>query len=473
MSSAETTTSDEHQHAHDHDHAHEHTHTQQPRPLGECEREVAIEVPVDVVEKERETLLAKYAKLARIPGFRPGKAPKSLVKSRFENELGNDLVEALLPRYFREKVKEQGLTPISQPQITDLHVHEGEPLKFKARFEILPEIEVAGYGDIQSEKAETTVSEEEVEAEINQMREQMASFEPVAIERPIQEGDFAQVSLDGHPKESRGSGLVDASGRPLSTEAEGAGEEEAPKPVHMDDVMVEIGGKNTVKEFSDNLTGANAGESRTFDVVYPEDFTDKRLAGKTFVYTLQVKAVKNKVVPELDEKFAKELGDFPSVDEMRSHLRQRMEARRKHDVEHKAKDKIVEELVSRNQFPVPEVLVEHQISTRLERGLRALAQQGMREEQLKKLDFGRLREGQREPAVREVKASLILEKIADKENVEVSDDEVNKEIEMISLQSRQPLESVRERLTREGTLDRIRERLRNEKTLDLLYQRSA
>jgi trigger factor len=245
------------------------------------------------------------------------------------------------------------------------------------------------------------------------------------------------------------------------------------QPVHMDEVLIEIGGKNTVPEFSANLRGANAGETREFEVIYPEDTNDKRLAGKTFVYTVKVQAVKQKSLPDLNDDFAKELGDFTELDQVRKQIRENMIAERKHTAEREAKDKLVAELVKRNDFEVPESLVDRQIDLRLERGLRALAAQGMKMEDMKKMDLPRLRAGQRDQAVQDVKSSLLLERIAEMEKIDVGDDEVNHELEALAHQSKQTPEAVRTRLTQDGGLDRIRNRIRSEKTLEFLYHQSA
>jgi trigger factor len=241
----------------------------------------------------------------------------------------------------------------------------------------------------------------------------------------------------------------------------------------MDEVLIEIGGKNTVPEFTQNLTGANAGDEREFEVTYPQDTSDKRLAGKTFVYTVKVQAIKQKSLPALNDGFAKELGEFSSLDQVRQQIRDNMEAERKHEAEHAAKDKLVAELVKRNDFEVPESLVDRQIDLRLERGLRALAAQGMKMEDMKKMDLPRLRAGQRDQAVHDVKSSLLLERVAEVENIEVGEDEVNHEVEALAKQSKQTPEAVRARLTQDGGLDRIRNRIRSEKTLDFLYHQSA
>jgi len=221
------------------------------------------------------------------------------------------------------------------------------------------------------------------------------------------------------------------------------------------------------------LRGASAGDERTFDVHYPQDFSDQRLAGKTFTYTVRVKSIKQKSLPELNDEFAKALGEFADLADVRKRIREGMEAEKKHNAEREAKDKLVAELVKRNDFEVPEALVEHQIDIRLDRGLRALAAQGMKTEDMKKMDLNRLRGGQRDQAVQEVKAALLLEKIAEEEKIEVSDAEIDREVVALAEQSKQTPDAIRSRLTRDGALDRIRNRIRNEKTLDFLYHQSA
>ncbi len=411
-------------------------------------REIQVEIPADVVARETANLIQKYQKLARLPGFRRGHTPASIIRQRFAQDINNDVVDALIPKYFRQETDKLGLIPVSQPRVTDLHVHEGEPLRFKASFEIMPEIKVEGYKELRAEKTAVSVTDEELEESLNGIREQHATY-TVVEGRPLAEGDFAQASLDGVPKDGDG------------------------KPVHMDEVLVEIGGKNTMPEFTEHLRGVSAGEERSFEVKYPDDSTDKRLAGKVFTYTVKVQSIKQKAVPELNDEFAKELGEFSSLEEVRKRLREGMEAERKQEAERSAKDKLVAELVKRNPFEVPEAIVERQIDLQLERGLRALAAQGMKAEDLKKMDMQRLRAGQRERALEDVKASLLLEKIAEEEKIEVGDEEVEREVESLAKQSKQTPEAIRARLTQDGALDRIRSRIRAEKTLDFLYQQSA
>jgi trigger factor len=414
-------------------------------------REISVEIPADEVTRETELQIQRYQKSARLPGFRAGHVPASIIRQRFGEGIKSDVAEALIPKYFRREAEKQGLIPVSQPRVSDLHIHDGEPLRFKASFEILPEIQVEGYKELRADKPEIAVTDEEVEQALNSVREQHAAYTTVEG-RALAEGDFAQASMDGRPKDTGDSSA---------------------KPVHMDDVLIEIGGKNTVPEFTQNLTGALAGEERSFEVVYPEDASDKRLAGKTFVYTVKVNGIKQKSLPDLNDDFAKELGEFTSLDQVRKQIRENMIAEKRQTAEREAKDKLVDELVKRNAFEVPESLVDRQIDLRLERGLRALAAQGMKMEDMKKMDLPRLRAGQREQAVQDVKSSLLLERIADVEKIQVSDDELNREVESLARQSKQTPEAVHARLTQDGGLDRIRLRIRSEKTLDFLYHQSA
>jgi len=413
-------------------------------------REIEVKVPAEEVTSETDALIQKYQKLARIPGFRRGHVPASVIRQRFRQDIQNDVVDALVPKYFRKETERLGLTPISQPRVTDLHVHDGEGLHFKASFDVMPAIKVDGYKELRAEHPETVVTDQEVDDQLKALQESKATYSPVEG-RSVEDGDFAQVSLDGTPKM----------------------EDEGTKPVHMDDILVEIAGKNTMQEFTENLRGTNPGDERTFDVNYPDDFSDERLRGKAFAYKVKVNAIKQKSLPELNDDFAKEVGEFKTIDEIRQRVRDGMEHDRQHEAEREAKDKLLAELIRRNDFDVPEALVEHQVDLRLERGLRALAAQGMSQEHMKKMDFGRLRAGQRDQAIQEVKASLLLEKIADSENIQVGDEEIDREVEALAKQTNQAADDIRARLTKDGALDRIRNRIRNEKALEFLYRQSA
>lgn len=438
---------------------HEHQHAQ-PSLNPECTREVQVEAPAEAVNKAFRSVLKRYQKLARIPGFRPGKVPESVLRSRFAAGLREDVVEAVVPEHFRAAIAEKGLRPVSQPQVTDMQLQEGQPLSFKAVFEVVPEFSVEGYREVTVDKPETELTDAEFDAELERYRDAQAKLETVAEERGLSDGDWAQISFTGA-----------VSGGEASEPAEGESAAAPPQPIEAKDVSVEIGGKDTVQAFSDALRGSKPGQELKFEVTYPGDFGQKRLAGKTVAYDVAVKGIQKRVLPELNDAFAKEMGKYESLEDFKGQLREHLAADKKNRALADARNRLVDALVAKFQFPIPESLVQNQIDARLERGLRALAAQGMRTEEMRKLDFDRLREAQRESAAGEVKGTLVLDRIADVENIQVSDEEVEREVQVISLQTREPLESLRDRLKREGGLARIREQLRREKTGSLLLER--
>jgi trigger factor len=427
-----------------------------------CKREVSVEIPADVVNKQQANLVDQYAKQARLPGFRKGKVPVSVVRNRFAGEIQNEVMESLVPQYFRDAVIQAGFRPVGQPYIYALEAEPGQAIRFKAAFEVLPEFELGSYQDIKVEKPNIKIADEEVDAELKRLQERHASFDPMEEDRGAKDGEFAQVAFTATPKEA-------AAGQA----AEGAAGEAA-KPVQMDEVLVEIGGANTVPEFSQNLRGAKPGGEYSFDVTYPQDFHDARLAGKVFTYAVKVNAVKKKTLPELNDDFAKELSqEFQTLDQLKERIREGMQQERQHAAEHEAKEQLIEKLLEKHEFSVPRAMVERQIDLRLERGLRALAAQGMRTEDMRRMDFRRLRAGQREAAVKEVKSSLLLDKIAQAENIQVSDEDLQQEISALAAQMGQTPEQVRQKLKEEGALERIRGRMRSEKALHFLYSRAG
>jgi trigger factor len=453
------TATEAHEHTHDHDHEHVHDHGPALNP--DLTREVEVEVPADEVSKTYKTITKRYQKLARIPGFRAGKVPESLVRSKFAKELRQEVLEALVSERFRKEIEERKLRPISEPQLLDLQLAEGSPLRFKAAFEVLPEVDIAGYDSVHVEKPNVELTDEEFEAELGRVLESHATVETVEEERPLADGDWADIKFTGEIQ-------------PLAQTVteEGVTAEKA-EPITGDEVLIEIGGKNTLPAFTDALRGAKVGQEMTFEVQYPTDFGDQRLAGQTVNYDVTVKAIKRKNFPERDEELARQLGNAESWDEFEKQFRENVARRKREGLESQVKNKLIEELIDRYQFPVPESVVQQRIDARLERGLRALAQQGMKPDDMRKLDFGRLRAAQRSEAEREVRASLIVDRIAEAENVEVTDAELDNEVLMLSLQSREPYDTLRDRLNRDGGMNRLREELRREKTGNVLYEKLA
>ena len=437
---------------HTHEHGHDHTHAA-PAMNPECTRDVEVEIPAGEVSAAFRNVLKKYTRQARIPGFRAGKVPTSLIRSRFDEQIRQDVVEQLLPRHFRNALDAKGVQPISQPQVTELHLQDGEPLRFKALFEVMPELDLTGYGDIKVEREAAELTDAEWEAELERVRDSRSTMEPVNEDRELRDGDFAQITFTGEVTAGEGP-VVD-------------------EPIAGQDVSLEVGGKNTLPAFNDALRGAKPGHELKFEVTYPADFGEPRLAGKTIGYHVEVKGIKHRNAPEMDDELARQLGSYETMDEFKTKLREHLSADKQRQAEAATKDKVLEALAEKYSFPVPESLVQQQVEARLDRGLRALAQQGMPQEQMRQLDFGRLRVAQREGALGEVQGTMLLDKIAHMENIEVTDAELHRELEMLALQTREPVQALRERLTRDGAIDRIREQIRREKTGTFLYERLA
>jgi trigger factor len=451
----------EHEHTHDHSHDHD-GHQHGPALNPELTREIEVEVPADEVSKAYKTIVKRYQKLARIPGFRAGKVPESLVRSKFAKELRQEVLEALVSERFRAAIEERKLRPVSEPQLLDLQLNDGEPLRFKAAFEVLPEFDVAGYDTVKVERPKTELTEEEFESELRRVLESHATVEPVEEDRALADGDWAEIQFRGEIK-------------PLAQTVteEGVTDASPSEPITGEDVLIEIGGKNTLAAFNDALRGSTVGQELTFEVDYPADFGERKLAGQTVGYDVTVKAIKRKTYPERDADLAKQMGGAESWEEFEGALRERTGARKREALESNAKNRMLAEVVGRYSFPVPEAFVQRQVDARLERGLRALAQQGMKAEDMRKLDFARLRAAQRDEAEQEVRASLVVDRIADAEGVAVSDEELDSELMMLSIQAREPYEALRERLTKDGGLERLREEMRREKTGSVLYEKLA
>ena len=452
-----------HDHAHAHDHDHEHTHQHAPSLNPELTREIEVEVGADEVSKSFKTVVKRYQKLARIPGFRAGKVPESLIRSKFAKEVRQEVLESLVSERFRKAINEQKLRPVSEPQLLDMQLVDGQPLKFKAAFEVAPEIDITGYDSVRVSKPDAELTDDEYSAELNRVLDSHATVEAVDEDRTLVDGDWAEIQFRGEVKDLAQTvteeGVQNAS--TSSTQA----------PITGEDVLIEIGGKNTLAAFNEALHGAKPGQELKFEVDYPADFGERRLAGQTVSYDVTVKGIKHKSFPERDAEFAKQLGNYESWDDFETKLREHAASRKKSSLDNAAKDKMLGDLIQRFQFPVPESFVQQQIEARLDRGLRALAQQGMSVEDMRKLDFVRLRESQRDQAINEVKASMVLDRIAEAEDVTVSDEDVDRELLMLSIQSREPLEALRERLSKDGGLDRIREQMRREKTGSVLYEK--
>jgi len=407
-----------------------------------CKHEIEITVPVDEIARETDRVIANIQLKARLPGFRPGKAPASLIRSKFAKQVREDVLENLLPKYFKQKVEEEQLQVVGRPNVKDVHFHEGEPLRFKAEFEVAPDIELKEYRGVAVHYSEPQVSDEDVAKRLEDIREQKAQY--VNIEpRPVADGDYAVVSLDSI-----------------------AG---ADQPIHQDEMVLHVGDKDTLPEFSAALLGMSPEEEKEFETTYPEDYGQERLAGKTIRFRMLLKTIRAKELPELNDEFAQDLGDYPTLNDLREAVRKAIFHEREYAAQSKAKEELIDRLIETHDFPIPEAYVERQVEALIEQQFRELAERGIDPAKLK-IDWAKLKESQHPKALREVKASLLVDKVAEREAIHTTNDEVDREVQRIAKQEREPVAATRKKLEKEGIIGRIAYRIRSEKTLNFLFE---
>lgn len=404
-----------------------------------------VTVPASEVKSETGRVVDDLRKKVRLPGFRPGKVPPELIRRRYESEIRKEVIEKLVPKHFVARAEEQGLQAVGTPSITDVHFHEGEPLSFKAEFEVAPKIELGEYKGVAIPYQDPQVTDEDLNQRVEMIREQKAQY--VNLDpRPAAAGDYVVVSLESL------SGIEPA--------------------VKQDEVVIAIGGEDTLPGFTENLTGAAPGDQREFDVTYPADFGQAKLAGKTIRFRADVKAIRRKELPELNDEFAQEVGDYKTLDELREAVRASIFAERQFFAQQEAKNKLVDKLVGTHEFPVPEAYVERQVEMQVERHLESLAAEGV-DPRTVKLDWKKIMDAQRDRAVHEVKASLLVNRVGEVENIYATQEEVDKEVQRLARQEREPVAAVRKKLEKEDGLRRIASRIRTEKTLNFLFEHAT
>ena len=408
-----------------------------------CKHTLEITVPVEEVEAETGRTVTKVQQRAKLPGFRPGKAPASIIRQQFAGEIRKQVLESLIPKYLHNRFEAEDLKVVGQPDITDVHLEAGEPLRFTAEFEVVPQVELQDYKGLTVKYHDPEVTDEDVDKRIEELRHSKAEFvneDP----RPLADGDFAVLSLES---------LSAVEGPPVKNE----------------EMTLEVGGGDTLEDFSEHLRGMNPGEEKEFDVSYPEDYGQPKLAGKTVRFRAQVKGVRRKELPEINDEFAQDLGDYRTVDELREAVRKSLFGQRQFEAQQEAKNQLVDKLVDMHDFPVPETFVDQQIRNRTGR---ALAERGVDPKSLK-LDWKKLKESQQDKALHEVKASMLLSRIAEREAIAPTRDEVDKEVERIARQQREPFAAVRLRFEKDGTLGRIATHIQTEKTLSFLFEHAG
>jgi trigger factor len=409
----------------------------------DCKRSLEIEIPLDQVERAREKVTNSIKSRVRLPGFRPGKAPISMIQSRFEGEIRNEVLDVLLPEAFRERIQKEDLKVVGQPNISDLHFETGQPIRFKAEFEVAPEFKLGEYRGLPVKYEEPTVTDEEVDKRLEAMRESKAEY-PNIDPRPIENGDYVLVHL-----------------RTLSGIAE---------PIDQD-AQIQVGGEDTMPGFTEALLGASPDEIKEVEISYPEDYAQDKLAGQTVRFEITPKFIRSKELPALDDEFARDLGDYQNLAELRDAIRKAIFQEKQYVAQQQAKEALIDRLVESNQFPIPEAYVDRQIENQVRMQLRNLAGEGVDPAKIK-LDWQKVKENQRDKAVRNVRASLLLEKIAERESIAATRDEVDRELQRIARQEREAVPVTRARLEKEGALGRIASHIQTEKTLQFLFDQA-
>ena len=408
-----------------------------------CKRTLEISIPVQEVEGETSRVVADVQRRAKLPGFRPGKAPTSIIRKQFAGDIRQRVLEALIPKFLQQQFEAENLNVVGTPDISNVHFHDGEPLRFKAQFEVVPQIELGNYKEIEVPYHDPEVTDADVAKRLDEIRDQKAQFVNVDP-RVVEDGDYAVVSLQS---------IGGVEGEPVKT----------------DEMVLEIGGADTFAAFTENLRGLTPGDEREFEVTYPADYGSTRLAGRTVEFHAVLKGIRKKELPELNDEFAQDLGDYRNMEELREAIRKSIFAQRQAEAQQDAKNKIVEKLADAHDFPIPEVFVERQIRNRVEQMVRAMGAEGADLKSLK-LDWTKLKETQREKAVREVKASMLLSRIAEREVIVATRDEVDREVERAARQEKQPVAAVHIRFEKDGTLGRIASHIQTEKTLNFLFE---
>ena len=410
-----------------------------------CTRELVIEIPADTVEREAERLASQYARVARVPGFRPGHAPRGLVRRHFRDEIRSEVLQSLVPKSFGEAVKNHNWSVVGKPSFEDVKFEDNQPLTYRATFEVYPEFELKAYKGLEVEQEPATLTDADVDQALEELRQRLATFEVVS-EEPAREDDYVTVSYRGRDVSS----------------PEG-------EPIEVREGVVHLGGKGTAAEFRENLLGSRPGDMREFDVAYPADSARESLAGKTVKYRVEVQAVKRKVLPPIDDELAKSASDFNTLEELKANLRTDLEKGRKTRAETVMRRKLVQKLVEAHEFPVPERMVEAQVDRKLEGVIAQLLKQGI-DPRTADFDWPKLRREIRPEAERDVRGSLILEKVAEAEKIEVSEQEIDEAIRQIAEERHETPAALKTRLTREDGLARIQFSLRSQKALDLIFE---
>ncbi len=423
--------------------------------ISDTRKALAVEIPHDSVEAEIENIARKYGKTAKVPGFRPGKVPTHVVRKRFMHEIMHDVAHTMIPRAIDSVLRERAIEPVDSPDVTDVVLEEGKPLTFKATFETLPSIDPGVYEGVVLTRNAAVLEVGEVDRTLSRLRQRAARFEPVE-DRPSELGDTLLVDVVRTPRQK----LIVMPGETAQPE----------KPETLENVSVEIGSPANPPGFDDNLIGVTAGADKSFETSYPDDFTIEELRNQTVGYHVTVKAIRKRVVPPLDDDLAKEMG-FDTVEALRERVKEDLQREADVESERRLRADLLRELSSRVSIELPASMVDREIDRRLEEFVSRLFQQGV-DPMKAGIDWKQFRDEQKSPAEDTVRAALLLDEIAKREKIAVTDEDVKTEIEEYAAQSGREPAAVRATLEKEGGLGRIYAGLRRERTVKWLLEKA-
>ncbi|HSW38863.1 MAG TPA: trigger factor [Acidobacteriota bacterium] len=410
--------------------------------VNSCKRNLAVEVPAEEVEKEIIGLAREYARTAKIPGFRPGKVPLNIIRQRYMADLTQEATLKIIDRCWKDAIAEHDLHPLAQPSVQDVQNEPGGSLKFTVSFEVLPSLKIDNYTGIDVTLPSSEVPDEKVAEAVENLREQNAQF------IPVDEGE----ACDGHH---------------LTLTVEGRFDGNIAPPTREDDVVMVIGDPQTNTEFSDNLRGARAGETRTFKISYPEDYHRKQFAGKNVGYTIHVKDIKEKRLADLNDDFAKDHG-YDSLEALKKKVRDDLVTQAKRNAEKKARESLLDTIIERHTIDIPECLVQEELEVYANRITRTLAYQGIDVAQTK-IDWEKMLNGERPKAEQSVRRGLLLDEIARRENISVMEEDLVSELENFAAGTNKSAVALRAQLEKEQRIQVFEQQIRRNKALEFLY----
>ena len=424
------------------------------KDLSETRKSLAVEVPSEQVDNEIARLSQDYRRTLKIPGFRPGKAPVRLVRARLHDQILHEVAQALIPRAVDEALRDHDLQPIASPTISDVKTEEGQPLTFTALFEVLPPVEPGEYKGLTLRRPPIQVTDESVTEAVQRLREHSAHLEAVE-ERNVKNGDTVTIDLERHV---------------IKTSAQDSSKHNGPESHN--DIEIEIGGSSNPPGFDEEVIGMALEETRTFVLSYPDDHESKGLAGTQVKYKIKLKLIRKKTLPELNDDFARDLGEFDSLESLTTQVKADLESQAELDADGQVRSELLRKLANSISGEVPEALIDQEIDRRVQRFVEHLISQRVDPRQAN-IDWDTFRKEQREPATATVRSMLVIDEIARKESLTVKEEEIEAELQRQAERAGRTPSAAKALLEKDGGMVKLKEGLKREKTIDFILKEAT